>query len=125
MLPFASQRMIPLFAVALGACSTSSGLADAGDAGPVYDGFFPTPCGATQDCVTAGLDADMCTYASTEGCSTTGQCKIITVSADCSGTEQEVCACSGGTLKIPPCWPNGLSPYPFSKVGACSLDGGS
>jgi hypothetical protein len=110
--------------IAASACSTSSS-GDTGDGGDVA--VIPFSCGATEDCVSVGLDADMCVYSATVGgCAATGHCMNVTIpplSASCA-PERAVCPCSGGTQLIPPCWPKDLSPIAISTLGECPVDGG-
>jgi hypothetical protein len=106
------------FAALLLACSPSSNAADAGGGDGGGDGGVALQsCGATVDCP----DGDVCAYqAVNNGCSLTGQCRVISMPADLSGcsAETEVCPCSGSTMTVPPCW-NGYSPVAVLNVGPC------
>jgi hypothetical protein len=122
MVSFVWKRMLVLsFPLALAACSTGAPT-DTADA----EGFIPLSCGATQDCVSAGLDADTCVYASTPGnCGANGQCKALALEPTSSCSQAKAfCPCSGGTQMIPACWPSGSSPAPISELGPCPLDAG-
>jgi hypothetical protein len=139
--------------LAMAHCSKSGsgagGASSDGGGGDDEDGgAIPLSCGSTDDCLSAGLDADTCVYSATPGnCSAIGQCQPIDPSAHksdcapavticpcgaatctCAGdptmTKDAGCVCEDDTVTIPACW-QGFSPVAVASVGRCSLDGGT
>ena len=100
---------IPLLAMSVVACETSSVPADTPDAALVF-------CKVDTDCPSG----TRCTYPIDVGCMALGECRDMTPPADTSNCDLggPVCACSGMTITVPPCW-NSLSPVPASGEGAC------